>query len=232
MREWLGALRGTRLGAAYSTTGWVMPFDLVDLAWLCKALAGESSGAVGPESDAVAWAMIQFAYLHRNDVLHRKDGRDLLPPHGLSDVLLYYCQPINPSWRNDGTDDQVARRRRFAAMTPEQCERWYPGLIVHCIGILTGRVGGEPYRGFVDFAECEWGEGRHGDPAANYGGNCFWFAEGSNLWRPGLVKVSAPRGRSAAGLLVPLGLQLAGGLAVAFGPRIAAVAGALPFVRP
>jgi hypothetical protein len=232
VRDWLSYLRGLRLGQAASTTGWVLSFTIEDLAWVCRSLGRETGGSTGQATDAVVAAYIQFAYLHRNDVVTRKDGRKLDPPHTVADVALFYSSAVNPYWRNRGTEFVQAERNRHATMSPWVLQAEYPGLLEHVIGLLRGKLDVDLYRGLVEFAECDWGEGRHGPRDAQIGGNCFWYSGGSSMWRPGLLRVVGPAPRSKSKILVPLALQLAGGLAVAFGPELAAVAIALPFVPP
>lgn len=221
VKEWLWYLRGRRLGSAYSSDGkWILALTVQDVAWMCRALAGESSGVIGSPSDAVAWSMIQLAYLRRNLTYERKDGYVLRPPHTLSNILLSYCQPINPYWRNRGTAAKIAWRNRLAVMTPWVLEHEYPGLIEHVISIFRGEVDGEPYRGLVDFAECtdEFFE-RHGPADARFGNNCFWYAVGSSMWRRGLVQTAPHTRVGGSRILVPVALQLGAGAGVLFGLR-------------
>jgi hypothetical protein len=220
VRDWLSYLRGLRLGQAASTTGWVLSFTIEDLAWVCRSIGRETGGNTGAPTDAVVAAYVQYAYLHRNDVVTRKDGRKLYPPHTLSDVVLFYSSVVNPSWRYQGDGFTQHERQRHAVMSPWALQAEYPGLLEHVIGLLRGNLDVDRYRGLVEFAECGWGEGRHGPRDAQVGGNCFWYAGGSAMWRPGLIRVVGPAPRSKSKILVPLGLQLAGGIAVA-----------LPFVQ-
>lgn len=219
VKEWLRYLQGEPLGVAHSSDGWVMPLTTSDVAWMCRALAGESSGIIGPPSDAVAWAMIQYAYARRHDTWDRRGGGwTLRPPHSLTEILLFYCQPINPYWRNRGTTWQIQRRARFATMGPGTCELEYPGLIRHVLRIFRGQVSSEPYTGLVEFMARGMGEDRHGSDHVEIGGNWFWKSFGSWSWEPGRVQVSAPAGVSASKIIVPVGLQVTACAAVAFGP--------------
>jgi len=233
VKEWLRYLQGEPLGVAYSSDGWIMPLTNSDVAWMCKALAGESSGVLGPPSDAVAWAMIQYAYARRHDTWDRRGGGwTLRPPHSLTEILLFYCQPINPYWRNRGTTAQIQRRNRFATMSPGACERECPGLIRHVLRIFRGQVSSEPYTGLVEFMARGTGESRHGPDHVEIGGNWFWKSFGSGSWERGRVQVSAPAGVSASKILVPVVLQLAAGATVAWGPKALLVAAGLPFIPP
>lgn len=220
VRDWLSYLRGLRLGQAASTTGWVLSFTIEDLAWVCRSLGRETGGSTGAPTDAVVAAYIQFAYLHRKDIVTRRDGRRLYPPHTLSDVVLFYSSVVNPYWRDQGGAFVSSERKRHAVMSPWTLRREYPGLLEHVIGLLGGagvdeRLDVDRYRGLIEFAECDWGEGRHGPRDAQVGGNCFWYSGGSAMWRPWLIRVVGPAPKSKSKILVPLGLQLAGGLAVA-----------------
>ena len=230
VREWLELLRGVPLGSAYSSDReWILPFTAEDVAWMCRALAGEASGIIGPPTDAVAWAMIQYAYWRRKDTWDRRGhGYTLRPPHSLTDILLFYCQPINPFWRNRGTPEQIARRHRFSTMTPARMERDYPKLIEHVIAIFRGEVPGERYTGLVEFDKCGYGEDTGPGDVIPFGGNCFQYAPGTDRWEPGRVQIVPHRKTSLAGLLVPLALQAAGSAAIVYGPKIAAEVGIIP----
>ena len=232
VRDWLSYLRGLRLGQAASATGWVLSFTIEDLAWVCRSLGRETGGSTGPATDAVVATYIQRCYWLRNSVIHRRDGRDLVPPHSLSDLVLSFSSAVNPYQRNRGTEAENRARNLHATMSPWSLQAKYPGLLEHVIWLLRGGLEIDRYRGFVDFLACWASAEGCGSDRTVIGGNRFSYDGGSALWRPGLIRVVGPPPRSKSKLLVPLALQLAGGLAVAFGPELAAVAIALPFVPP
>lgn len=233
VRDWIRYLQGEPLGSVYSTDGWVMPLTHTDVAWMCKALAGESSGVLGPPSDAVAWAMIQYCYARRDDTWERRGGGwTIRPPFSLSEVLLFYCQPINPYWRDRGDRWAQQRRKKFAYMTPGQCEREYPGLIRRVLDLFRGKIDGRRYTGLVEFMKAGLGEGTHGSEHVTFGGNWFWKAMGSGRWEPGRVQVSSPASQPWSRFLVPVVMEAAAGAAVVVGPKVALGALALPFIPP
>ncbi|MBN1772747.1 MAG: hypothetical protein JXB32_15870 [Deltaproteobacteria bacterium] len=233
VKDWVHFLRGVRLGVAHSPDGWLMPLTASDVAWMCRALAGESSGVLGPPSDAVAWAMIQYAYARRHDTWDRRGGGwTLRPPHSLTEILLFYCQPINPYWRQRGDAAAIRRRNRFATMGPSECERTYPGLVARVLSLFRGGISSEPYTGLVEFMKSGLGEGTHGAHDAEFGGNWFWKSFGSGSWERGRVQVAPPAGVSVSRLIVPVGLQLATGATVAVGPKSMASRISIPFIKP
>jgi len=231
VKDWLSYLRGVRIGTAYSTDGWRMPLDAVDVAWMCRALAGESSGIIGPPSDAVAAVLIQRTYALRDERFERRDGRMVGPMARVWEVALSFAQPINPYWRDRGRDDQIEDRHKYAVMGPAQTEREYPGLIAHVLDIFRGKVSLLPYTGLVDFNAVWVGEGGTGPADAYYGGNKFFYGFGSRSWERGRVKCAPVTHGKGSKLLVPLSLQIGAGLAVAFGPKWGALA-AIPILPP
>lgn len=225
LSPWMRRLRGVRLGWASSTDGWSLGFTETDVAWLVRALVGESGAAATTrDGEAVAFSMINNAAWRRAETIHRRDGADFPPPHSLSDVLLAYCQPINPYWRNRGSAAKIAHRNFIARMTPAQAEQIAPGVVQKALDILSGRVDGSRYAGLVHFYEAdsvEDAEESHGTPDVCYAGNCFWKVPGTRIWPAGYIRVN-PSPSSSTRALVSIGALAAVGSGLWFGGADAA----------
>jgi hypothetical protein len=234
LSPWMRRLRGVRLGWARSPDGWSLGFTAQDVAWLTRALVGESgAAATTADGEAVAFSMINNTAWRRNVVIHRRDGRDFPPPHSLSDVLLAYCQPINPYFRNRGSSSLIAHRNFIASMTPGQAEAEVPGVVQKALDILSGRVDGSQYAGLVHFYQASRVEEsipEHGPVDVCYAGNCFWKVPETRSWGPDYIRIARASGSGIAAL-ASVGV-LGATASLVTSRRGLALLAALPFLPP
>jgi hypothetical protein len=210
---WKKYLRNVAFGTIVGVDGWYYNITWEDAMWACRAVMGESGvcpGGCQKDGEAVVWAMVNRAFKLRNRTMRRgPPGSGLAPlqaPHTLAEVFLWYCQPINPYWRDRG--ENADRRRHIAAMGPG--DPWLNERTIDTVlRVLMGLTDGRPYQGIVDFADCDCvdcGRDTHGTEDFKIG-NCFWSDAESDSWGPDTVRIVngiAPLRRAS----LPLALSL------------------------
>lgn len=236
--NWTQAVGFWRYGTIRTTLGYSYTFDQRDAMWLVRALVGETGDeAGGEEGRAVAWTMINRLVLVRGDTFERRDGLVLRPPHRLADILLSYCQPINPYWRNRGTEAEVRRRNFFATMGPNDVPpAWtYPELraaLQQVWRLTTGRLQAGPYVGLVHFGARTGSEtfyAQHGTPDLQLD-DLFWKVPETRSWTADTVRTV-----QAGTPLIPTmlaGAAVAGLAIAATSSKGLGVLAALPFLPP
>lgn len=217
---WQKYLRHVRFGKIIGDDGWVYQITWEDAMWAIRAVMGESGvcdGKCQQDGTAVVWAMVNRAFKLRNRTMRRgPPGSGLAPlqaPHTLAEVFLWYCQPINPYWRDRG--ENAGRRQHIAAMKPN--DPWLnQRTIDNVLRILTGRSDHRPYVGIVDFAACSCegcGRDTHGAEAFSII-NCFWTDSESRSWDAGTVRIVGGISRPRPSMSVASALLISGSSAL------------------
>jgi len=193
--QWKARFGRLRLGWIVYDDGTIVPTDWRDLMWLVRALIGEDRS--GMEDDAISWTMTNRLYLSRKVVIGRGPSVHR-PPHRLHHLLLAYCQPVNPYWRNRGDEDQVRRRNHYATLGPGDAIL-RPDSIQNAVRFLRGGVSRGPFMQWDHFAACGYGEGEHGE--ADYKINdCFWTNRSLTAKSVRIAPVKSPSGGFFTGL--------------------------------
>jgi len=105
-------------------------------------------------------------------------------------MLLAYCQPINPYWRDRGTDEEIRRRNHYATLAPDD-RILRPDSLENAVRFLRGQVSRAPYLRWSHFAVCGYGEGEHGDADARIN-DCFWIGAEGRALNERSVTISRP----------------------------------------
>lgn len=217
---WKKYLRFVSLGTIVGADGWTYRITWEDAMWAIRAVMGESGVCAGKcqnDGTAVTWAMINRHFLLRDKLMGRGPSGSglspLEPPHTLAETFLWYCQPINPYWRDRG--DHADRRQHIAAMGPG--DPWLnQRTIDNVLSVLAGNSDGRPYNGIVDFAACGCegcGRDTHGPEDFSII-NCFWATSETRRWPPGTVRVVRSYGRPRPAIEVATALLISGSTAL------------------
>jgi hypothetical protein len=213
---WREYLRYVNFGTIVGADGWTYRITWEDAMWAIRAVMGESgvcSGACQEDGIAVTWAMINRHFLLRDKPMRRRGTSDQEAPRTLADVFLWYCQPINPYWRD--REPNASRRRHISAMSPG--DPWLNRRTIDTVlAVLTGNSDGRPYTGIVDFADCNCdGCGRDTHGVEDFSViNCFWATSETRRWPPGTVRVVHSYSRPRPSMSVAMALLISGSTAL------------------